>query len=116
MKSISTFFAIVILAFFLSTPTFAKDTQERMAAIEHVEEAIKHGKMGHAKELMEHAQVSKQHTQEAIKLGGDAHMSEAAVHLDEAIKHAEMGHADEATKHAEEALSHMKQSGVRDIH
>ncbi len=113
MKSISTIIAIGILAFFLSTQATASDTPEKMEAMAHIDEAIKHGKMGHAKELLEHAKESREHANAALAAGADAHMDQAVKHLDEAIKHAEMGHADEATKHAEEAHSHMHQSGGR---
>jgi hypothetical protein len=114
MKIISTIFAIAMLAFFLSIPAYAKDTKEKEGseATQHLEEAIKHGKMGHAKDLSEHAKESLKHAKKAKELGADAHMDTAIEHLGEAIKHADMGHADEGTKHAEEALSHMHASGA----
>ncbi|SNX59870.1 Small metal-binding protein [Nitrosomonas ureae] len=113
MKTISNIIAIGVLALFLSTQAIASDAPEKMKAMEHIDEAIKHGKMGHAKELLEHAKESRDQANAALAAGADAHMDQAVKHLDEAIKHAEMGHADEATKHAEEAHNHMHQSGGR---
>ncbi|PSJ17758.1 small metal-binding protein SmbP [Nitrosomonas supralitoralis] len=113
MKAISTIIAMGILALFLSAQASASDAPEKMKAMEHIDEAIKHGKMGHAKELLEHAKESRNDAKAALAAGADAHMEQAVKHLDEAIKHAEMGHADEATKHAEEAHSHMHESGGR---
>jgi hypothetical protein len=113
MKVIPTVIVIGVLAFFLSAQAFATDAPEKLKAMEHIDEAIKHGKMGHAKELLAHAKESREHAKAALAAGADAHMDQAVQHLDEAIKHAEMNHADEATKHAEEAHSHMHESGAR---
>ena len=49
MKAISTILTIGIFAFFLTGLSYADETQDKTEALQHAEEAIKHGKMGHAK-------------------------------------------------------------------
>lgn len=116
MKAISTIIAVGMFAFFLSTLSYADDARYRVEALVHAEEAVKHGKMGHAKELLEHAKESLELAKAASNAGGDAHMDQGIKHLEEAIKHAEMGHADVATEHAEEAVVNMRESGARAAH
>ena len=75
--------------------------------IEHANEAMDHGKQGHAEALLEHAKEALQHA-----LKGDTdnpHVAEGISHLKEVIEHGKAGHADVATKHAETAVMHLSQ-------
>jgi len=76
-------------------------------AIAHANEAVDHGKQGHADVLVTHAQSSLNHA----KLGGEnPHLVEAIKHLNEAIEHGKAGHADVATGHAENAITHLSEA------
>lgn len=116
MKALSKIFSVGIFAFFLSPLSFADDAQYRVDALVHAEEAVKHGNMGHTKELLDHAKESLALAKEASKAGGDTHMDKGIRHLEEAIKHAEMGHIDVATEHADKAIYDMRESGARAAH
>jgi len=83
------------------------EEQHRQEAITLAQEAADHGKQGHAKALLEHAEAALQHA-----LKGDMdnpHVGEGISHLKEAIEHGKAGHADVATKHAETAVMHLSQ-------
>ena len=90
MKALTSIIAIGILALFFNTHTFAADTEHKLEALAHAEEAVKHGEMGHANELLKYAEDS--------------------------LEHAKMDHADVATEHAKKAMKHLRQSGVRTTH
>ena len=116
MKALTSIIAIGILALFFNTHTFAADTEHKLEALAHAEEAVKHGEMGHANELLKYAEDSLEHAKAAMQEGGDAHMKKAIKQLEEAIEHAKMDHADVATEHAKKAMKHLRQSGVRTTH
>jgi len=84
-----------------------QEEQNLKDALEHVEEAVDHGKQGHAEVLLTHAEAALQH---ALQGGKDRpHVGEGIAHLKEAIEHGKAGRADVATKHAETAVMHLSQ-------
>jgi cellobiose-specific phosphotransferase system component IIA len=73
-------------------------------AIMEAEQAVDHGKQGHAEALVTHAEKSLHYAERG---GKDSHLAEGIKHLNEAIEHGKAGHADVATEHAETALTHL---------
>lgn len=116
MKALASVITIGILAFFFNTHTFAADTEHKLEALAHAEEAAKHGEMGHANELLKYAEDSLEQAKTAMQEGGDAHVKKAIKELEEAIEHAKMDHADVASGHARKAVKHLRESGVRTTH
>lgn len=110
MKVISSTIAIGMLALFLNTQVYADDEVHKAKALEHAEEAVKHGKMGHHLQMLDEARESMEHAQAASNSGADGHMKQAIEHLEEAIKHAEMDRAGAATNHTQTAMEHMQES------
>ena len=81
--------------------------QNHTDALEHANEAVEHGKQGHADALVAHAETALQY---ALNAGKDyPHVDEGIAHLKEAIEHGKARHADVATKHAETAGMHLSQ-------
>ncbi|MBI1819022.1 MAG: hypothetical protein HYR81_01675 [Nitrospirae bacterium] len=73
------------------------------------QEAVDHGKAGHAKALVEHAEGMLEHAKGCDKeKPGNVHVKEAMKHEEEAVDHGKAGHLDVAMKHAESALEHAK--------
>lgn len=110
-------FAITVIGalFYFSAQAVAADAhQHATEAIKYAEDAQFHGKAGHSKALLDHAQESLTHAKAAEKEFAEAHqhMTESIKHLEEAIAHAKQNHAEEATKHTAEALKHMKHSAA----
>ncbi|MGH8611165.1 MAG: small metal-binding protein SmbP [Gammaproteobacteria bacterium] len=83
-------------------------------ALKHAEEAIVHGKQGHADVLVEHAEEAKKHAIMASKEFSSFKLQSAINHLDEAITEGKQGHADVATTHAEEAVKVLKSEAPTD--
>ena len=75
-------------------------------AIAQAQEAVDHGKQGHAEALVTHAEKAMNYAERG---GKDSHLKEAMKHLKEAIEHGKAGHADAATEHAEAAHTHLTQ-------
>ena len=73
-------------------------------AIMEAEQAVDHGKQGHAEALVTHEEKSLHFAERG---GKNSHLKEAITHLNEAIEHGKAGHADVATEHAETALTHL---------
>ena len=82
------------------------EKQNLSDAIKHAKDAVDHGKQGHAKVLVRHAEAALQY---AMKGGTNPHLDEAIAHLKEAIEHGKAGHADVAAQHAESALRHLEE-------
>lgn len=78
-------------------------------AIAHAEGAAKHGGMGHADALVEHAQEALTHAQAAQKDVKNPHLDEGVHELMEAVEHGKAGHAEVGTKHAKSAVMHLKE-------
>ena len=78
-------------------------------AIAHAQGAAKHGGMGHADAVVEHASEALMHAQEAQKDVKNPHLDEGVHELMEAVAHGKEGHAEVATKHAESAVMHLKE-------
>jgi hypothetical protein len=99
--------------FYFSSQAIATDAhQHTTEAIKYAENAQIHGKAGHSKALLDHAQESLTHAKAAEKESAEAHqhITESIKHLEEAIAHAKQDHAEEATKHTAEALKHLRHS------
>ena len=76
------------------------------------QEAVDHGKAGHAGVLVEHAKSMLDHAKSCQKEGkasGMDHLKEAIAQEEKAVDHGEAGHLDIALKHAQDALMHAKQ-------
>lgn len=108
-------YGISVLSFvatFLFTTANAVLAEEEHGkqALQHAQEAVKHGKMGHADVLNEHTQKALEHAGASQKAHTEAaaHMGEAITHLNKGAEHAKMGHADVATQHLEQAVTHIK--------
>jgi Small metal-binding protein len=101
---------LVALGAFVSVPTLnaqpspASNVQD---AIAQAKEAVDHGKQGHTKELVTHAEKSLQYAERG---GKSSHVAEGMKHLKEAIEHGKAGHADVGTEHAEAALQHLSEA------
>ena len=91
------------------TVVFAGGNPHVAEAIAHAEGAAKHGGMGHADALVEHASEALTHAQAAQKNKKNPHLDEGVHELMEAIEHGKEGHAEVATKHAQNAVMHMKE-------
>lgn len=78
-------------------------------AVAHAEGAAKHGGMGHADAIVEHATEALTHAQAAQKDVKNPHLDEGVHELMEAIEHGKQGHAEVATKHAKSAVMHLKE-------
>ena len=99
----------VSLALFL-IPQVPLAAEDHIAeAITHTNQAIEHGKMGHADVLTTHAEAALTHAQAGEKAKANPHCKEAIKHLKQAIDEGKKGHADQATTHAEAALNHLQQ-------
>jgi Small metal-binding protein len=99
----------VSLALFL-IPQVPLAAEDHIAeAITHTNQAIDHGKMGHADVLTTHAEAALGHAQAGEKAKANPHTEEAIKHLKQAIDEGKKGHADAATTHAEAALTHLEQ-------
>jgi len=112
MKKLASIFAAFLLL--LSTSVFAVD--HVAAALEHANQAVIHGKAGHAPTLVEHAKAALEHSLAgAIEAKGvpKTHLDAASASLQEAIDHGTLGHADLATKSAEEAVEHLKKASEK---
>jgi hypothetical protein len=104
-------FACAGILLFLSMAVFAEEHAK--AALEHANQAVIHGKAGHAPILVQHAKAALEHTLAAAIIAKGlpkGHLDEAAKELQESIDHGNLGHADVATKHAEAAVEHIKAS------
>ncbi len=88
---------------------FASGNPHVAEAIAHAQGAAKHGGMGHADALVEHATEALTHAQAAQKDVKNPHLDEGVHELMEAVEHGKEGHAEVATKHAESAVMHMKE-------
>jgi hypothetical protein len=98
---------LVALGTFVSVPMLNAQTLpagDGWDAIMEAQEAVAHGKQGHAEVLVTHAQKSMHFAERG---GKNSHLKEAITHLTEAIEHGKAGHADVATEHAETALTHL---------
>jgi hypothetical protein len=122
------FFASVLLVQVVHTSVFATyDTwvykvfpttkDEAKNAVYYTEEAIKHGKAGHADVLAKKAEIALKHAKAAHYLAYGPYMADAFEYLEEGINHLEggmasgrQGDAPAATKHAEEALAHLTEA------
>ena len=78
-------------------------------AVAHAEGDAKHGGMGHADAIVEHATEALTHAQAAQKDVKNPHLDEGVHELMEAIEHGKQGHAEVATKHAKSAVMHLKE-------
>jgi hypothetical protein len=98
-----------VLLLLLSTGVFAEE--HAAAALEHANQAVIHGKAGHAPILVEHAKAALEHALAASIVAKGVpknHMDAAAKELQESIDHGNLDHASIATKHAEAAVEHIK--------
>jgi hypothetical protein len=77
-------------------------------AIKHTEQAIEHGKMGHADVLVTHAEEALKHAKAAEAEKANEHTKQGITHLEAAIDTGKKKEAEAATKHAEEALTHLE--------
>lgn len=110
MKVMLSTIAIGMLAFFLNTQVYADDEVHKAKALEHAEEAVRHGKMGHYLQMLDETRESMEHAQVASNSGADDHMKQAIEHLEAAIRHAEMARPGAATNHTQTAMSYMQKS------
>lgn len=106
MKRLTSICACLLL---LSASAFAED--HTIAALEHANAAVAHGKDGHtpilieqSKAALEHALASSITAKGALKI----HLDAAVMELQEAIDQCELGHIGVATKHAQAAAKHIK--------
>ncbi|MCI0654131.1 MAG: hypothetical protein L0Y38_07590 [Methylococcaceae bacterium] len=100
---------MLVLSFFAANVGLAAE-DHAAEALKHAEQAVEHGKMGHADVLVQHAKEATTHAEAAQKEKANEHMATGITHLQAAIEHGDMNHADVATKHAEEAVTHIKQA------
>ena len=104
--------ALILVAFgaFVSVPML--NAQPSPAgnvrdAIMEAEQAVDHGKQGHAEALVTHAEKSVKYAE----MGGkNRHLVEGIKHLKEAIELGKAGHAEDATTHAETGLAHLTEA------
>ena len=78
--------------------------QHHQEALKLAQDAVAHGKQGHADALVTNADAALQHAQQA---GKGSHVDTAVTELKQAIEHGKAGHADVATTHAEQAVAHL---------
>jgi hypothetical protein len=88
---------------------FADANPHVAEAIAHAEGAAKHGGLGHADALVEHAEEALTHAQAAQKDVKNPHLDEGVHELMEAVEHGKAGHAEVGTKHAKSAIMHLKE-------
>src|ERR1700746_3523728 len=73
------------LALFLM-PQIALAAEDHIAeSIKHTEQAIEHGKMGHADVLTEHAEAALKHAEAGEKAQANPHTEQGITHLKQAI-------------------------------
>ena len=90
-----------------------EEMDHKAEVIKHTEQAIEHGKQGHADILVEHIRQALDH----VKLGLTRTVYElevASPHLRKALEEGKQGHVDVATKHAEEALVRLTAKQIKD--
>ena len=80
------------------------EQQHQQDAVTCAQDAVVHGKQGHAVAFLGSVDVALQH---ALKAGKGPHVEAAVTELKNAIEHGKAGHADVATKHAEAAVTHL---------
>jgi hypothetical protein len=116
MKKLASVFVFVGLLLCLSTNVFAAGQSAATythvkTALTHADEAVVHGKAGHAPVLVEHAKSALNHTLEASLVAkgvAKTHVDAAAEWFQKAIDEGELGHAAPATKDVEEGIGHLK--------
>ena len=91
-----------------------EEVDHKAEAIKHTEQAVEHGKQGHADVLVEHAQQALKHSKEGTGVRSTYELEVASPHLRQAIEHGKQGHADIATQHAEEALAKLTTKMTKD--
>jgi hypothetical protein len=82
------------------------EEQHRQEALTLAQDAVVHGKQGHAEALVTNAEAA---LQSALKAGETPHVDAGISELKQAIEHGKAGHADVATKHAEQAVTHLSE-------
>jgi len=82
------------------------DQQHQQDAMKFAQDAVAHGKQGHAEAIVSNADAALQH---AMKAGKGPHVELGIGELKQAIEHGKAGHADVATQHAEAAVTHLSE-------
>ncbi|MBH0196627.1 MAG: metal-binding protein SmbP [Nitrospira sp.] len=100
---------VVALGAFVSVPmvnAYPTPAGNVSHAIDHVKQAVAHGKEGHVDELVKHAETAL----DFAEMGGkDLEVREGIHHLKEALAHIKAGHADVGIEHIETALKHLSE-------
>ena len=91
-----------------------EEVDHKAETIKHTEQAVEHGKQGHADVLVEHAQQALDHAKQGMGVRSTFELEVAAPHLRQAVEHGKQGHADIATQHAEEALAKLTTKMTKD--
>ena len=110
---VSNIFAVGVMALasaaLLSTVALAGNKHVG-EALTHAQEAVDHGKQGHADVVSKHAGEALKHAEMAQKDMKNPHLDEGIKGLKDAVKHGNAGHAAEATKAAESAVMHISEA------
>jgi hypothetical protein len=101
------------LLMLLGSVSFVVAEEHAAAALDHANQAVIHGKAGHASVLVEHATEALKHARAASEVAkgeSKTHIDAAVKSLETSIEHGKMGtgHEPQATKAAEEAVEHLK--------
>ncbi|MBO0734740.1 MAG: hypothetical protein J2P49_10600 [Methylocapsa sp.] len=78
-------------------------------AMKHTQQAIEHGRRGHAKALTIHAEAALRDAKAEEKVKPNPHIEEAIKHLEQALAEGRNGNAEGGTTHAEGALRELEQ-------
>ncbi|MBA3493328.1 MAG: metal-binding protein SmbP [Gammaproteobacteria bacterium] len=101
-------------AYDVTVDSVAHKSPHTMEALKHAEQAVVHGKQGHADVLVEHAEEALKQAIMAQKEFSSYKLQNAATHLQEAITEGKKGDAKVATTHAEEAVKVLKSDVPKD--
>lgn len=82
------------------------EQQHQRDALTCAQDAVVHGKEGHAAALLMSVDAALQH---ALKAGNGPHVQAAVTELKNAVEHGKSGLADVATKHVEQAVLHLSE-------
>jgi hypothetical protein len=86
------------------TTAMADFTEHVGEAIDHANAAAKHGRLGDAEMLAEHADGALRYAKEAQKLMPSPQLDRAITELEAAVAEGNAGHADQGVRHVDKAL------------